>query len=397
MRLSAYSKASMILALWLSWASGLPLTAQAGPSQTLYYAGLGAGTLDDRPFRTIFHLMNESAQEIAGKLRFFTRNGDSLTVVVSSTWAGEGGPGTLDSSGAVIDFSIPSRVSLELATALASPSKAGMARLDFSGDLSTRVVLQVGRFPPGLGPLFDQFEHYIESEAEVFAATGMKTFAFPILLFRGLKEVNTAFSLVNLSAAPGTVRLTLRPETERVITLQPLESVADYFDRFWEIAFPEIFPFRLLTMAEVNSDVLLSPAVFRTIEGLPLSGVQVVAAALTEQFVEADTDEEFELAINQTGRIESENLEIIFWDLTEDSRCPVDVNCIQAGQAAITVEVSQGGDDLGEMRISTDPESSSVTFGQYTLRLVRVEPEPVSTQTIDMSEYRVTLMVTVAP
>ena len=294
------SPSKVVLALWLCLASGLPLVAQADFSRTLYYAGLGAGTVDDRPFRTIFHLINESDQEITGELRFFTRSGDSLMVAVSSTWVGEDGPGTLDSSGAVIDFSIPSRVSLELATALASPSKAGMARLDFSGDLSTRVVLQVGRFPPRLGPLFEQFEHYIESEAEVFAATGMKTFSFPILLFRGLKEVNTAFSLVNLSAAPGTVRLTLRPDTEKVITLQPLESVADYFDRFWEIAFPEIFPFRLLTMAEVRSDVLLSPAVFRTIEGLPLSGVQVVSAPLTEQFVEAQLDEEFELAINQT-------------------------------------------------------------------------------------------------
>ena len=74
----------------------------------------------------------------------------------------------------------------------------------------------------------------------------------------------------------------------------------------------------------------------------------------------------------------------------------MDVNCIQAGQAAITVRVSQGGNDLGEMTVSTDPESNSVTFDQYTLRLVGVEPDPVSTQTIDMSEYRVTMMVVAA-
>ncbi len=397
MQPSGHLKLKMILSLWLCLASGLPLMAQGNPSRTLYYSGLGAGMVDDRPFRTVFHLMNESDQEITGELRFFTRGGDVLTVEVSSAWVGEEGPGTLDASGAVIDFVIPSRVSLELATVLVTPSKVGMARLDSSEELKTRVVLQVGRFPPGLGPLFEQFEHYIESEAEIFAATGVKSFSFPILLFRGVKEINTAFSLVNLSAAPGTVRLTLRPDHEKVVTLQPGQSLDHYFDRFWEIAVPEIFPFRLLTMAEVSSDVLLSPAVFRTVAGLPLSGVRVVSTALPEQLIETQLDEEFALAINQTGRIQSENLQLTFWDVTEDSRCPVDVNCIQAGQATIKVQVSQQGNDLGEMTLTTDLESNSMTFDSYTLRLVGVEPDPVSTQTIDMSEYRVTLVVTPDP
>jgi len=38
-----------------------------------------------------------------------------------------------------------------------------------------------------------------------------------------------------------------------------------------------------------------------------------------------------------------------------------------------------------------------MTFDPYTLRLVGVGPDPVSTQTIDMSEYRVTLVVTPDP
>jgi len=160
---------------------------------------------------------------------------------------------------------------------------------------------------------------------------------------------------------------------------------------------PEIFPFRLLAMAEVSSDVLLSPAVFRTVAGLPLSGVRVVSTALPEQLIETQLDEEFALAINQTGRIQSENLQLTFWDVTKDSRCPVDVNCIQAGQATIKVQVSQQGNDLGEMTLTTDFESNSMTFDPYTLRLVGVGPDPVSTQTIDMSEYRVTLVVTPDP
>ncbi|MEE8348938.1 MAG: hypothetical protein V3R94_05160 [Acidobacteriota bacterium] len=384
------------LALWLCVASGLPLMAQADPDRTLYYAGLGSGMVDDRPFRTIFHLMNESDQAVVGELRFFARNGDALTVEVSSTWVGDSGPGSLQFPGAVIDFSIPSRASLELAMILATSPKVGMARLDFSGALESRVVVQVGRFPSGPGPLLESFEHYIESEAEVFPATGLKTFSFPILLFRGVKEINTAFSMVNLSAAPGKVRLILRPENEKIITLQPGQSLADYFDHFWEIAVIEIFPFRLLTTAEVSSDVLLSPAVFRTVEGLPLAGVQVVSTPLPEQLIEAQLAEEFQLTINQTGSIQSESLRLTFWDVTEESRCPVDVNCIQAGRTTLTVQVSQQGSDPVELSLSTDLDNS-VIFDRYALRLVRVDPDPVSTRTIDMSEYRVTLVVTENP
>ena len=58
------------------------------------------------------------------------------------------------------------------------------------------------------------------------------------------------------------------------------------------------------------------------------------------------------------------------------------------------MRVTQGENELGDMALSTDPGSSSVTFDQYRLSLVQVEPDPVSSQTIDMSEYLVTLLVT---
>ena len=72
----------------------------------------------------------------------------------------------------------------------------------------------------------------------------------------------------------------------------------------------------------------------------------------------------------------------------------MDVSCIQAGQAVIAVRVTQGENELGDMALSTDLGSSSVNFDRYRLSLVQVEPDPVSSQTIDMSEYRETLLVT---
>ena len=366
--------------------------AWADSQRTLFYSSIGAGASESLLFRTVFHFMNEGTGEVSAKLKFFPAGASVGNFQISSSWAGAQGSVVL--MGSQVEFSIPDGSSLELALVPPSPAWVGWARLTFSGDPVARAVLQVGTLPEGLAaPFFPQFEHYIEQEAEVFPSGGLKTFSFPIFLFLGSKNVNTAFSIVNLSAAPGTVRLTLRPGLVKTVQLQPGQLLADYFDRFWGIAVLAIFPFRLLTTAEVSSDVPLGVTVMRTVEKLPLSGVQVISTLAAADSVTASLNTEFELAINQTGRVQSEGLEVTFWNVSEDSRCPIDVTCIQAGRAGITVRVSENGQSQGEFALSTSQEENAITVGQYSIRLVRVRPAPVSTQTINISSYRATLVI----
>jgi len=48
---------------------------------------------------------------------------------------------------------------------------------------------------------------------------------------------------------------------------------------------------------------------------------------------------QFQLQINQTAAIKSENLQVRFSGVTEDSRCASDVQCVWAGRATIAVTI----------------------------------------------------------
>ena len=390
---------AVVVALFFCFAQWTCTSLEAKSETTLSYAIIGASSSEGLLFRTVFHFMNESGETLTAQLLVFSTDGGALEVTTSSNWAGE--KGALQQAGNRVEFSVPAGSSLELALVPpASDSYTGWAKLQFEGDLAVRTIVQVGQLTHDSLPSHSlpasslDFEHFLEQEAEIFPSTGLKNFSFPIFLFLGFKNVNTAFSIVNLSNAPGEVRLTLKPDLERTIQLQPGQLVADYFDRFWQLAFPQIFPFRLLTAARIESDVPLAVAVIRTVEGLPLSGVKVVGTPSAGSSIGVQLDTEFELAVDQAALLESENLKVTFWDVIEDSRWPVDVTCVQAGQARVVLQVSQSGQTLGEVILSTTLDGNDESVGAYSIRLIKVEPVPISTRRIDISEYRLTLLVT---
>ncbi len=102
--------------------------------------------------------------------------------------------------------------------------------------------------------------------------------------------------------------------------------------------------------------------------------------------------EEFELAVDQTAQITAENISVTFQELLEDSRCPIDVTCIWAGLAEVSLQVSVSGQER-ELSLSTSPPENSAVFENYTFRLIRVRPVPRSNQNIDSSAYFVTVRV----
>ena len=102
--------------------------------------------------------------------------------------------------------------------------------------------------------------------------------------------------------------------------------------------------------------------------------------------------EEFELAVHQTAQISAENISVTFHEVLEDSRCPVDVTCIWAGLAKVSLQVSVSGQER-ELSLSTSPPDHSTVFENYTFWLIQVRPVPRSDQTMDRSAYVVTVRV----
>lgn len=86
------------------------------------------------------------------------------------------------------------------------------------------------------------------------------------------------------------------------------------------------------------------------------------------------------LAIGETATINGTPIKVL--SLVEDSRCPVDVQCIQAGTVRVRVAVGANGEavlTLGEPK----------TFGVVDVTLDSVIPaEKNSQQTIPLGDYR---------
>ena len=102
--------------------------------------------------------------------------------------------------------------------------------------------------------------------------------------------------------------------------------------------------------------------------------------------------EEFELAVQQTAQITTENISVTFQKVLEDSRCPIDVTCIWAGLAEVSLRVAVSGNER-ELSLSTSPPDNSAVFENYTFWLIRVRPVPRANHSIDSSSYFVTVMV----
>ena len=101
------------------------------------------------------------------------------------------------------------------------------------------------------------------------------------------------------------------------------------------------------------------------------------------------------LKIGETASINSE-LKMTLLDI-EDSRCPVDVRCIWQGTVLGKIQLEKGAQNLGIHTITMETmEDSEQTFDGYYIRLTNVEPYPVSTMSIEPTEYVLTFFVSMA-
>jgi hypothetical protein len=101
-----------------------------------------------------------------------------------------------------------------------------------------------------------------------------------------------------------------------------------------------------------------------------------------------------ELGSGQSAQVGA--LRITFTAVTSDSRCPVDVVCVWAGDAVARLNLSQPAGAVETRELHTTLEPRSVEYGDFQIELVRVDPAPRSTQPIPPASYRVVVRVTPA-
>jgi hypothetical protein len=99
------------------------------------------------------------------------------------------------------------------------------------------------------------------------------------------------------------------------------------------------------------------------------------------------------LGYNQTVNVQDVNMR--FSDVN-DSRCPSDVICIWEGRVSILVGLQDSSGNLYQLNLSlrgSREAPSTRSFGNYSIRLVEVQPYPVSTEQALKSYYVATFVV----
>jgi hypothetical protein len=102
---------------------------------------------------------------------------------------------------------------------------------------------------------------------------------------------------------------------------------------------------------------------------------------------------EFTLKPGESATVLGTDLRISFDKVVEDSRCPADALCVRAGDALVALQASWKDGDA-HFQLRTVAGSDVASAGAYRVRLVRVEPYPVSSHAIAPGDYRSVLAVT---
>lgn len=93
--------------------------------------------------------------------------------------------------------------------------------------------------------------------------------------------------------------------------------------------------------------------------------------------------------INEDYVSNDQSLEFTITEIN-DSRCPSDVVCVWQGAAIVTIQIESPLRD--EITLSTY-DNLIDTSGNYSFELLDVTPYPVSTETIELDDYEVSLKI----
>ncbi len=106
--------------------------------------------------------------------------------------------------------------------------------------------------------------------------------------------------------------------------------------------------------------------------------------------------EPFGVKMNEMAKEANGGLQLTLTAIPEDSRCPVDVNCIWEGQVKVFMEAAVPAQKRSlEFKVEKSKMGTvSKTFEGYNILINKVVPDPVSGKKTSPGEYVVELLVT---
>lgn len=104
--------------------------------------------------------------------------------------------------------------------------------------------------------------------------------------------------------------------------------------------------------------------------------------------------QEFALRAADAVRVAGTDLRVTFDRVTEDSRCPTNVNCVWAGNAVVRLDARVGQAPRGPLDLhTTTADKRDATVDGYRVHLVGLTPARTEGQTISQDQYIATVIV----
>ena len=104
-------------------------------------------------------------------------------------------------------------------------------------------------------------------------------------------------------------------------------------------------------------------------------------------------DKEFSLGIGQSASIDGEKLVIKFKAVLEDSRCPINVVCVWAGNGKVEFEILDIDGQNKTVTLNTEEEPRVTTLKGHNLKLISLNPLRIDGVSISPGDYSVKLLV----
>ena len=148
-----------------------------------------------------------------------------------------------------------------------------------------------------------------------------------------------------------------------------------------------LFLLLILTVVSCTADDTASP----TAEPEPTA---------TPDLLTIELDQPITVPRGQTAVLATTDLNLTFVDLLFESRCPSNVQCVEAGEARISIRVSQNGTAEETLEMNTNPplKQDVVVYGGFQIQLTALNPYPEEIhQRIPARQYEATFVVTERP
>ena len=135
-----------------------------------------------------------------------------------------------------------------------------------------------------------------------------------------------------------------------------------------------------------------------------LTGLLIVAVAAcsTNGSTDVDTDAAIAAALaggpvevalrhGESRRVAGEQLSVRFTRVVTDSRCPIDVVCVWAGDGVAEVELATAGGRTGKLELHTSLEPKSGLWSGVKVTLLELAPAPRASAPTEPAAYSVRL------